>query len=343
MRLIIGDLHIGISWANVDRTEDIFKFLEKLYDFYASANNNIEIVKEIVWLGDIFDSPTVPHSYIARFIKYLDKWKFVNHYILKGNHDGEPDSKRGSPLLEIEASGSATVLWEPTVLPMGLMVPYTTQEKLDAIKECCPLIFTHTDIIGATPGLEKEMSRGSPCVLPEKLMKGRCVVFSGHIHKPQVLNTNILIVGSVLKCDLSEKDDNKIYLRQKEDGKLEVMPISCRSLQKFVVDYSTLDGKTLYNDLTLGKGIISDAIVAIDVICPHSEAHLLDQCKFEDLVRKHCYHLTSKFNILKEKQFRMKELDGKKTDYEVTEAFLDKQGIADKNETLNVVKEIMND
>ncbi len=343
--LIIPDLHIGISYDGVDRTEDVFSFLEKLYKDNSEANNGREIVKRVIWLGDIFDSPNVSHSYIARFIKYLDRWTFVQHLILKGNHDGEADTKKGSPLLEVEASNVARVIWEPHIEGGEFLIPYTTQDKIDQYRDKAQFIntvYTHVDIYGVTPGIEKSIQRGVPCVLPDWVINLGKPIFAGHIHKPQAVK-NLMVVGSVLKCDISEAEDVKRYLTVNDDGKIGFDLIDCRNVQHFDIDYSTDSGKDIYLSFFGGlkSSTTKDSIVSINLTCPHTLAHEIDQAKFQDEVRKQCYHLKFKFNVVKEKSFRMKELDNTKSDFELIDLYLTKQEISDKDLILQDLKEIL--
>lgn len=357
MRFVVGDLHLECIWDGLDRSEDIFTIL---YNIHAYVHRLWEVNDrencDIVWLGDIFDSCTVSHTCISRFMEYLKSFDpAISHKILKGNHDGEPNSKKSSPLKEIEAAQLATVYWEPTVEGDDIFIPYCTQKVLDKFTPDITgkTIFTHVDIIGLTPGTEKEIGVGLPCVLPEWIINhpDRGTIWSGHIHHPQekilwygpLKHTSLCVVGSVLQTKISEQDDIKRFIYIMSNGLGGSERINSREIKHFDVTIGTVEGNKLYENLLKNdpKLLESTDIVSIRMLCPHNLGHLIDQNGFEDAVRKHCYYLRYSFTVQKEKKLRMKELDAKLSDIQIGTAFIEKQGLSEKELILQDMGSIM--
>lgn len=333
--LIIGDLHLECIWDGLNRTEDVFDFIKQL---------PVTKEEDIIWLGDIFDTPYVSHSVVSRFMDYLSLMNLNGnrHYILCGNHDGEPGTKKGSPLEEIRASGLASVLFEPMVFNDWVFLPYTSQKVIsdfcqDLSKFDGKTVFTHMDIADVIPGIESEIGRGSPCLLPNGVIQRAKKVWAGHIHKPQDIG-NLTVVGSVIKLKISELEDRRYF----HDGV--AIPYQGRNLWSFTIDFSTQDGKTWYENTLNGIGLqhIPDAIVAVDFTCPHNLAHEVDQGKIQDAIWKAgCYHLRFDFHVVLEKKLRMQHLNAKMTDYEVVKSYIETQGVSDQELILKDVQEII--
>lgn len=338
-RLIIPDLHIGLIYDGLDRTDDIFELLYKVYETEKDELN------EIIWLGDIFDHPNISHTYVSDFIKLLNKFyasSFCNHIILLGNHDGQITTKKGSPLEEIEASGLAQIKWEPSFDEKNniLYLPYTLhKDKLDQFTTIPDNLrtYTHLDIAGTIKGIEMEIGKGINSLLPEYIIKKSNKIYAGHIHKAQKIN-NIHVVGSLLKVNISESNNLNHYVREIND-KPEAVFLKQRKLLHFDLDI-TEEGQ--YNKLeSIKTSDIQDSILSIKAFCNHNIVHKYDFKQFESDLRKKVKHLRFKLDVIKEKKLRMKELDSKQSDFDIINKYLQIQGITDKEIISNMTKEII--
>lgn len=346
---VIGDLHIGKVWSNKDRSEDIFEILNNiLKDVNSEALYRSDEFIKLLFLGDIFDSPSTSHHYLTRFIDFLNNLnERVCVKVLVGNHDGLKSSSRGSPLQELEHL--ADIIWEPRDENGILYLPYTTQDVISKYLDSLGdkkfnYCFTHLDIAGLTPGTEKDNSKGLPCVMPDRVKEICNKIFAGHIHTPQKLD-NIEVVGSILQTDISEVQQQKYYIKLHDASKavtgIEYVPTNSREIKSYNIKYP--DDKNLYDELLNAKGINKTDIVSIKLVCPHNLAHEVDQFKFQDEVRKNCWHLRFDFIVLKEKQFRMKDLDNTQSDMEILTKYLDSQNITDKEDILKYAEKVMQD
>lgn len=343
MRAIIPDIHLGATYDGCDRTEDIKKILIEIQKVIKNSP-----VQDVIFLGDIFDSPHVSYSIVSWFITYLKgfdpKIKIV---ILKGNHDGEINTRRGSPLQDVEASGLAIVFWEPTVYGNSFYIPYTSQDKLDEFCKTLPegikYAFTHLDIPGTIPGIEKQIGRGLSYSIPRKVLDYPGIrVFAGHVHKPQTI-AHVDVIGSLIISDISERHDRKHWIILNDDDTITSYPISNRDIISTKLNMSLDSDKLIYQNILQGvhDPYLKDNIVSLEMIIPHNIAHEIDQSKFKDYLRSKCYHLKEDIKVVKEKQFRMKELDKTLSDEETIRVYLDKQDISDKELILKDIKEIL--
>lgn len=338
IEFIIGDIHLENNWDGVDRTEDTFELLKSIRNTvreYREQNKITDLI-HIIWLGDIFESANVSHRVVARFIDYLRTFhENDEHKIMKGNHDGEPKTRKGSPLLEVEVSSdNVEVIWEPLVLGNHLFLPYCTNEEMDKIKDKCINIkhcYCHLDIIGATPGTEQGLSHGLPCLLPDYVINNSKQIWAGHIHTPQIIN-NICVVGSIIKTSISEVGQKRIY-RIDDNDQVETIYLNSRNLVNYDVNFKDQIGKDVYAAMLAdpARFFKPEDIVSIRMECPHTEAHLIDQFKLQDKLRKACYHLRFDLKVLKEKQVRMKELDVNLTDTQIVSKCLENQGVSNKD------------
>ncbi len=353
MRFIIGDIHLGLIYDDVDRSDDIKTNLE--YIKKTIVNKVLECGTygdevEIILLGDIFDSPNVSFIHIKWFIDYLNnfytgldhKFKFL---ILKGNHDGEADSKKGTPIQVIESKGLAHVIYNPTRIGDDLFIPYCTQEELNAFKlDFVPkLTFTHCDLEGIIKGVEQKISRGSPVVISKDFQAKCPIMICGHIHEVSSYENKIFIIGSILFTDLSEKN-NKCFIST-ENGTFSTYSIPNRKLLRYDINYQTQEGQSLYNSLvSINNQYIEemkDSIVTINFIIPYALASQIDLVSFKNLIKSRCYHLRLFTDFVKEKQVRIKELSPNLSDRDIFVKYLESQGINNKELLIQDFEELL--
>jgi len=347
-KLIIPDIHLGARWDGVDRDKEILKFIRTIPEI---VNQNQ--IKIVYFLGDIFESPYVSHSLVADFIEILnDIPEEVEIEILCGNHDGKPENTKGSPLQEIAALGRDTLgvtygaYYEES--RNELYLPYQTdpitQEQFKGMINSETVAFTHLDIHGAVPGMEREINRGAQAFLPDWVSHKCKKIYAGHIHKPQTMG-NIEIVGSVIKANIAESDDVKKYIKIINGQEIHV-PIKCRDIISFDIDYSTEEGQNIYHRLIqLGQEDTKklDALMSVNIVCPHNLAHEIDYIRFKDSLRKKVHHLRSNFDVVKERNYRIKELDTSKSDIEIIETFVNSQHITESEPIIKNSEWVLNE
>lgn len=331
--VVVPDLHIGLNWDGCDRTPDIFEFLKNTKQYVKGRN--------VIFLGDIFDNIHVSHKYIAQFINMLHEYKESRCdeiFILHGNHDGMKNLKHGSPLQEVEASGICSVVWNPLTFGRYAFFPHTMEpiEEMPLTKDM--VAFCHLDIEGAIPGIEKEIGQGVDTFLPKWVSKKVKHVFAGHIHHMQK-HGNIDIVGASVRVNTKEVNELSRIILLEDDLSFTSVVLPSRNITTLKILYGTPDGDAQLT--ALANMDIKDHIVSVAVVCPHTEAHKFDHIKFEEDLHKRCYYLRFVFDVVKEKDLRIKELDESKSDIEIVKLFLEKQNISDAPEILNCCNEVM--
>lgn len=345
--LIIPDIHLGLRWDGLSRDEDVFSFLDSLTEKYKTSE-----VNSVLFLGDVFDSPDVPHSLVADFMNWSDK--FISYttpenirkiIILCGNHDGKPDfGRHGSPLEEIEAAKLAKVIWEPEIYNNRVCIPYCNTEKISESfkKEVCTKSglfnlnsYCHLNIPNAVPGIELEIGRGVSYTLPDWVSEHCNKVYAGHIHKPQVLG-NIRILGSAIKVSMAEAKDTKYYMELHTSDKILEVPVKIpnRNLYGFKLD--VFKGDFLEQLKTITDTELTDAIVSVLVICPNEKANSFNWYEIENSLRKRCYHLRWSLQIIKDKNIRLKDVNINLSISETLKSYLDKNNVKDPAKILNM-------
>ncbi len=326
--LIIPDLHLELTWDGLNRSNDVWAFLSSIIP-------EAKLVDKIIWLGDIFDSPVVSHSIIANFMAVLSKFPNKN-IILRGNHDGIFETKKGSPLEEIEVSSLAQVVDKPTVIDGMLFLPYMEYAKVTPIEGKFKWGFSHLDIAEAIPGMEAEISRSSKCQLPDWAYKSCEKIISGHIHKPQtVRNGQVIILGSVLKVSTTEANDQKVYgILDTVTNTLELKPIATRNIR---------DYKVTYDESFKPESLVVDPtdIVSVKLTVPHNLAHKFDFRALEKRLRESCYHLRYEVDVVKEKFIRHKNVNVNATDLEIFSAYVTSQGVKNPETIIEEFKKVI--
>lgn len=197
----IGDVHLGRVFKNgvpLNRRGEI----ESLFVKEFAKQLAIPREKNVVQLGDLFDSPQVPNEVLWTAYTEISKAAKAspeqNFYFVAGNHDLPKDTE-DVPAIKILSrllSGEPNVhfvLDEPVVVDKTTLIPwsYTTpvSEFLKDVKT--QFIAGHFE---------------EP--LDPLLDSMGLVTYSGHIHKRHT-NGKVQFVGSILPIAFGEESDNE--------------------------------------------------------------------------------------------------------------------------------------
>lgn len=206
--IAISDIHLH-KWKifneGMRRTMATLDFLKYIDDKYPDT--------PILFGGDLFHGEVGP----ILLTTVIDNWPFSNGRILgiSGNHDQEEKNSPEQPTISMvtlfEKLELLTCLdFRPAVIGKNLTVwgiPYLTYNKgfVDTIENFKVrlkpshknILMIHTDLHGAldTDGREVGSVENLPKDL-DKLFDPFDLVLSGHIHKPQEIAKNILMIGA---------------------------------------------------------------------------------------------------------------------------------------------------
>ena len=270
--LVVGDLHFGIKNNSIS-------WLESQLDFFHNQIFNILETKKIdrcIFLGDLTDIRYSINQQIGielknLFREMLDKFEYIQFYIVAGNHDYY------SPLEEFASYNSYELLFgnEFTEYYKNIIIvhenPYLTEDGAlllpwyftentnhideilynydfnDEVKE----IFCHTDL-SSWPGARIAAFKGKP-------------IYSGHIHYIYTDQlANLHNIGSA--CSFTFNDVNmKKYVYIIEDYQIveQIQNITTPSFKRFyneeIFDLSDDDFNNSYVQLCVSSNNINKA------------------------------------------------------------------------------------
>jgi DNA repair exonuclease SbcCD nuclease subunit len=178
-----------------------------------------------IHLGDLFDkcSPTIAQEKLV--LQWCNEFERagIPLYIMVGNHDVTNKVEVPSALecIRVSPFKRVRVVDRPLRLSRGVvMLPfpspglYESQDAYDRDIHVCETdtVCTHLNVIGSKVGEEGNSYRAAAHYVPSRVIDDACVVIGGHIHKPQKVGSNVVIVGSAERMTFDEENDCKRFL-----------------------------------------------------------------------------------------------------------------------------------
>lgn len=235
MKIVVsGDKHLGLTTDGVSRLAEQAMILMEIEDVVRQVKPDL-----YVDLGDLFHSPRpAPEVYelaIHHLIQVSEKREEVR--FLVGNHDKPTrgDWHALTPLDQVATLRPQVVIqrWPEVVDYQDVRVlylPHVTaweaaaeetmvqiwvdEVALEAVKERpeVPLVvFAHLEVPGVGPAVD-HVQRDSGLRIPDCLLMdaGREVhIFAGHVHRREVVDSRVTVVGSALQVDFAEAGSTK--------------------------------------------------------------------------------------------------------------------------------------
>lgn len=215
------ELFIAFSDIQVEDWQRFSKDHSRLYDNFkamevvGSHANGIKV--PVLFAGDFFDNPKeLSNLLISKtYQKYKECFRFTPFFAISGNHDqSESNTPNNSSPSHLElydhAFDNFHLLDGKSEYLGGLAIhgiPYLKSNKgfVEAVKKTRKkirknfknILLIHTDFHNIK--YDNQRSSGTVENLPRylnKLFKGFDLVLSGHIHKPQVIRKNIIMLGA---------------------------------------------------------------------------------------------------------------------------------------------------
>lgn len=172
---------------------------------------------KIVFGGDLFNRrmlvPTdVLHITYELFASYTSQ----PIYLLVGNHDMYTWNPECTPLRQYDAMNHMNIITEPTVVyahpttnismvPHGALIP-----TCPASDTTYDILLTHYGVNEARLG-PKDFRMKDDLTVKELKDLGYDLVMLGHIHKPQALAENIIVMGSPMSHSFHEANETKYF------------------------------------------------------------------------------------------------------------------------------------
>lgn len=341
-KIIISDLHLDDTQKN-DYMWEIFPWLFNQIDKYD--------VQLVYILGDITDKKDRhPSRLVNRFCKFLDRvFDEIEHevhfVILKGNHDFVDE---GSPFFEfLKGKGDRVSYikepWDNRVSDnlRNLLLPYTDTPEDDWEDfdfTIYKTVFMHQEVEGCVFANQHITGRGiSKDYFSSRGFKG--MVYSGHIHVPQIVGKNITYVGAPYSVRFGDSYLGRALLVGKDNKVLDSL------YPDFLRKYSVrIEGVKELDEYEIASG---DRL-KIEIILPRCDMHLYDEMRegVRDWCQKHDIELCGiKANIVgrQTKTTRRRRRGGRlsnATDAEIVQRFgvkekLSKKQIAIGEELIN--------
>ncbi len=226
--------------------------------------------------GDLNDTKALMRSeWVEALIQLFGKeYKDVLIYILVGNHDLNNKNSSQNSLMFLNLIQNVAVLDQPSHLTFGDVefgiIPYmANKEEFLAASDriASAYLLCHQGFMGAFMG-DYVVDESS---VDPKLLKDYKQVFSGHYHKHQRVEDNIMYFGSPFTVNFGESKQEKfIWVIEKAGSELNARPIltNVRRHIQLTVDYETdlKDEIVNKNDLVkiIRKGTKEFALSKVD-------------------------------------------------------------------------------
>lgn len=257
---VLGDLHLGKTLYGYDTTHHVKAAMWAFFEFCKAQQ-----VSYAVQLGDVFDTPTPKEEHRKLFVDWLNEFEKlgIKLFVLVGNHDvlsrGAPSALESIKAMPWESisivSKPKLALVAPEHTPVLMFAPFPSpvlfKDSASWEKECYQripkgkkaLLFTHSNIDGATFGDQDIVYRGADHCLPSKVIKHSSIqaVIAGHIHKPQRFGKTILI-GAAERLRFDEKNQARYFGLIDRNGKVKLFNrTKALSMTEISVDTSCWD------------------------------------------------------------------------------------------------------
>ena len=219
--LITSDTHFDNLQMFSTTTAEGFnsRLIENLHVFedllvYARDNDCY-----LLHLGDLFNRRLLlPADVLHLTYELIAKYKDVIQYYIVGNHDQYGNTPANTPLKIFSEMKHVNIITEPTQVYFqpGVhvsMVPYggrllPASPKLK--NKSYQILAMHLGVQGAKIG-PREFRLESDISIPQIRELGYDLTWIGHIHKPQALTDEIIIVGSPYQLSFAEVGETKYF------------------------------------------------------------------------------------------------------------------------------------
>jgi len=213
--VIASDSHLrekaGSYPLHLDET-----FLVPLYEIRDFILKNK--IPYFFFLGDIFEGRVTLRSKVE-FLKFLKPIiKETKVFLLMGNHDAREKDFYVFSELECFNFKNLKIISKPTFKNSLSLVPFVRKQRvferilvqLSMLNKS--VLFAHQQFKGAKYN-QKFVEKQFNVQFPKNIRR----VFSGHIHKPQILNNLIYYPGSTQRMNFGEEGEKKYFIYLKNN------------------------------------------------------------------------------------------------------------------------------
>ena len=257
--LAIGDCHLDER----NRLEDLKKILDQIVGIADDRE-----VDKILFLGDLFTSRrpsaleyNVAYNWAVKLVNKKDGTK-RQVVLMAGNHDEQKDATTLDAFDILKVDG-IKVVRSGHVEDKIFMGHFILQEA----------IMGTSDIhVEGTITVEQLVTR----------YPGHLLYLFGDVHTPQQVSKNppIYYIGSVMRNNFGEKNNEPRVLVFNDDLKIESVPLNDRKMLQYSLQFQN---GILDSLQPIRKEIIEESIVKAVVSVEESEYYLVDEQKIRDM------------------------------------------------------------
>jgi DNA repair exonuclease SbcCD nuclease subunit len=222
--LFFTDLHLD-NWSAFSTTVAggyNSRFMQQLHTleqvlYYAEKRD-----MPIVFGGDLFNRRLlIPSDVMHKTYELLAKYDKQPIYLVIGNHDIYDWNSANTSLAVLSEMEHVYVVDEPTsvemaddvhlsLVPHGALLPTSSASLRKEVPNYYDILVTHYGVNEARLG-PKDFKMKDDLTVKQLRELGYDLVLLGHIHKPQTLGENIVVMGSVMAHSFHETDEKKFY------------------------------------------------------------------------------------------------------------------------------------
>jgi DNA repair exonuclease SbcCD nuclease subunit len=230
---ILGDTHL-------DHSPKFIPYFKKFYDNIFFPTLRERGIKNIIQVGDIFDSRrkidiSCLHNSKEFFFSNFEE-EFSMH-VLVGNHDSYHLNTLNinSPTNLIDSKYQIGIISEPYESEYGLIIPWICQDNEDQIfntitKSSSKYLFAHLELSGFAMNKGYIMEHGHDAHLFNKFKK----VITGHYHTHSEKG-NIFYTGTPYQLTFNDVDDTKgFWIMNMDNGDMEFIENPYKMFHKIV-------------------------------------------------------------------------------------------------------------
>lgn len=267
---IIGDMHFKERLGYSDYIDDgRVAEKEKVLDFIVAT---FEKCDQIVFMGDQLNSKNNPSQVIKDFVRFLERFKTQEIFIIAGNHEKFGSGKSAIDFLkEIKNERWHVITNKIEIFNNMVFCPYFTKSELgfESNKEVADkltdlfingnVLFIHHAISGTDSINDYSVDLFDEPVFDRKKLEEKFNwVIGGHIHKPQVKGHTI-VTGSIFNNEVGEHEKYiwKLNLIDPDTSEFFQIKVSDRGIYK-------LENPSIEDLKKIGNGNIVKVVITND-------------------------------------------------------------------------------
>lgn len=227
--------------------------IEKQVKFMAEKCKELNVFLFII-AGDLFSRTTTTGYYIAFVINLIEEFtkRGIIVKILPGNHDISESGRGLMPALEKLKYRELEIIEKKCIRKFGsTYIMFAPHERRDNFKghksythylldggkwEKADLIVGHFQPKKSVPGSEESMFAGSTRFVDTTKFDSK-IMLVNHVHKPQVIDKHVYLVGSPVRFNMGERQETKQFaVYDTKDKAVQTIDLDCQKMSKISIN-----------------------------------------------------------------------------------------------------------